>query len=198
MRRFWLAVLVWNVLCVGIVVLVARRSTAQPAPPGQPAACTGSITILVNGKPLPTNSQGCVINLQSSQGVIASAAPDPAIAGTDIYFTPDPNIVLEVPTDQAWQNHTLKPSGDGHTFTVDTNPVFTAYSPGQLFSVLPSTAFLAAATINLNGIGPLALVDTSGNPLSQTVCPRGCLIQAVLTPSVPNPQGGPVNAFMVH
>src|SRR5208337_2553319 len=127
-------------LAIVLAVLgIERLMTGQPpSPPAPPQAASGSITILVNGIPIAT---GGTINIRSGQGVIASASPNPALNGTNIQFDADSNVVLEVEPDQAWQNHILKPSGDGHTFAVSTNPVFTVLYPGQLFSVIPSTAF---------------------------------------------------------
>jgi hypothetical protein len=82
-----------QVLKWATALMVAAVVTAQPpGTPSTPAACTGAVTILINGQTLPGNVSGCVINLKTSTGSIANATPDPAIGGTDITFTPNSAI----------------------------------------------------------------------------------------------------------
>jgi hypothetical protein len=68
-----------------------------PGSPGTPSACGGSFTVLVNGQPLPNAISGCVLNLQSGNGVIAAAAPDPSIGGTDITFSYNSALIATIP-----------------------------------------------------------------------------------------------------
>jgi len=154
----------------------------------------GKIHIQVNGVTIGT---GTTVNFQSSQGMIATGSPNSN--GANITLTPDTNIVEEIPVAQTGKPNVIFPSVNGTMATASTNPVFLAYSPGATFSTLPSAAFPPGASVDLNGIGPLPLVDINGNPLSApATCQFGCLLQAVADSNVPNPQGLPVNAFMVH
>ena len=73
-------------LGIASVVVGLHLLIGQPVAPGAVAACSGGVTILLNGAVLPGNVSGCVVNLISSTGVMATATPNPSIGGTNITF----------------------------------------------------------------------------------------------------------------
>ena len=161
------------------MVLVGMVLMAQaPAPPGQPQAASGTITVLVNGVPIAT---GGTINLKSGTGVIASASPDPSINGTDISFVADSAVILERSADQAGIDRAIvaTSSGAGLKYTASTLPALANYTSGQVWVLTPDVANQANATLDL-GPGPIAIQGT---------CSQICLLLA---------SGNPVNAFVVH
>lgn len=67
-----------------LALATALVAAAQPQPPGQPLACGGGVTVLLNGAPLST---GCVLNIKAGNGILATPMANPAIGGTDLSFS---------------------------------------------------------------------------------------------------------------
>jgi hypothetical protein len=178
--------------CVGILLATRIASITHsdsihaqaPAPPGQPLAASGTITVLIDGKPINT---GGVLNLRSGTGVIAAASPDPAINGTDILFSADTALMLGRATDQAGSDHSIFAISNcpnlcatGKRYAANASPTLTAYTRGQFFVFTPDVTPQPGATLNIDGLGPIAI---------QGACANVCWLLA---------SGSPVNAFVVH
>lgn len=56
-------------------------------------------------------------------------------------------------------------TGSVNAYVVNFNANFTAYADGISFFWIPSNTNTGASTINVNGIGPVAIVQQSGQPL---------------------------------
>ena len=164
-------------LLAGLGILLMAQA---PASPSQPQAASGTITILVNGKPIAT---GGAINLKSGPGVIASASPDPSINGTDIEFDADTAVMLERSADQAGIDRaivaTSSGSGSGLKYTASTQPALANYTALQVFVVALDVPNQANATLDL-GPGPMPIQGT---------CSQVCLLIVF---------GNPASAFVVH
>ena len=148
-------------------------------------ACSGSVQILVNGAPL---SSGCVINFVSgTAGIILSAAPNPAIGGTNITVNADLSFLQTLANDESGQDHVLNAISQncnlctpGLAYTASLNPAMANYSTGQWFIMLPDLPTELGATVNIGGLGPITLNGT---------CSGACILLAL---------GSPVNTFQVH
>jgi hypothetical protein len=57
-------------------------------------------------------------------------------------------------------------TGSVNTYALTFTAPFTAYADGIVIYWLPANSNTGAATLNVNGLGPLAIVDQSGNPLT--------------------------------
>ena len=156
-------------LAFGLVLL-----HGQPTPPGAPSACAGGVTVLVNGQPL---SSGCVLNLLSGSGIIATPKANPAIGGTDIHFDADTAVLQPIQVGPFFA--TSSPSGV--TFAAATQPVMLTYRPGQILVMQPDVATFAGSTLNLNSLGPIAIQGTCSPPV--------CILVSM---------GSPVNEFLVY
>ena len=167
-----MGVLKFMLLVFGVAAI--SLMSQAPLPPGAPSACAGGVTVLVNGAPL---SSGCVLNILSGSGIIATPKANPAIGGTDIHFDADMAVLqpIQVAPFQAAS------SPAGVKYTAATVPVIQFYSPGQLYVMQPDVVNLAGATLNLNAIGPVAISGT---------CPLPTCILVAL--------GSPVNEFLVY
>jgi hypothetical protein len=154
---------------------------AQPSTPGTPSACAGGVTVLVNGQPL---SFGCVLNIVAGAGVLATPKANPAIGGTDIGFTADTAVMQSLQRDQAGTSHELiaaSTNAPGVTYTATGNPtLINGYQSGTWYVLIPDVPTLAGATLNIDGLGPIAISGT---------CSQICLLLA---------QSSPVKSFVVH
>lgn len=150
------------ILAFGFALLAlydARLHAQPPAPPGPAQVATGTITILVDGKPI--NTAG-VINIKSGAGVVAAAVANPAIAGTDIVFSL--NTVLAATIDQVHANLNFCHSTNGTGALMCDLPsrILAAYNQGLTLLVVTDQSCMPC-TINVNNsgaaLGPRALKD---------------------------------------
>ena len=130
-----------------------------PAPPGQAQAASGTITVLVDGKPIAT---GGVINLKSGSGVLATATPNPAINGTDIEF--DSNTVFLATLGQVQSILAFCHSTNGTAQLTCNLPsrALPAYQQGQVFLLLSDTS-CTSCNLNIDNLGVKGIKDANDN-----------------------------------
>jgi hypothetical protein len=180
MRPIVAFLLMAGVVFTGVGLAILRSQS----PPTGVQACSGGITVLVNNQPL---SSGCVLNLLSGPGVIASATPNTAIGGTNLSFTADLAVMQTLANDQAGQDHVLNAistncSGctPGLVYFAALNPALATVNTGSWYIMLPDVPTQPGATLSIGGLGPTPLASQ---------CSTACVLIAV---------GGPVNSFQVH
>lgn len=82
-------------------------------------------------------------------------------------------------------------TGTANAIVATLSPVPTSYTAGMcVFLKKSANASTGAVTINLNGIGAVALNDSTGSPLSPGALPANCTIAATFTGSSFNLIGG--------
>ena len=149
-----------------ITAVVALR--AQPSAPGQPLACGGGITVLLNGVPL---SAGCVLNIKAGSGIVATPAANPAIGGTDLSFSY--NTALIATHDTTHSNENFCDSTNGTTLYACKlpNKALLAYARGNTFFLAVDVTCAASCTVNIDTVGPISIKQSDG-----TTDPGGLLI----------------------
>jgi len=177
-----------EMLGLGACLSLGALLFGQPAPPGQPQAASGTITVLVNGKPIAT---GGVLNLKSGSGVIAAASPNPALGGTDILFNADTAVMLDLAKAKTGALYSVIGKFDGNnSFTGSADgPPITSYAIGQSFVFSPASPLVAGSLLNVDGIGPLPLQTTPGVAVKGGECPGACVVIA---------NGAPPKAWLIH
>ena len=151
-----------------LALATALVAAAQPQPPGQPLACGGGVTVLLNGAPLST---GCVLNIKAGNGILATPMANPAIGGTDLSFSYNSALV---PThDQVHANENFCDSLNGTTlYTCKLpNKALLAYARGNTFLLAVDTTCAAGCSVNIDTVGPISIKQSDG-----TTDPGGLLI----------------------
>jgi len=158
----------WPFWAVFTLLLAVALSGQPPAPPGQAQAASGTITILVDGKPVAT---GGVINLRSGSGVIASAVANPSLSGTDILF--DYNTAFIQSRNQGIENpdHTCISGNGTVAYTCTTGSAWQSYTRGAWVFLIPDTQSNSQTSLSISGLGPVAIKLSDGT----TSC--GALLQ---------------------
>lgn len=168
------------------VAMVIGGLAQAPSTPATPQTCSGSVTVLLNGSPLPgvSGAAGCVLNLTTPgnpSGIVATATPDPSIGGTDISFTP--NSVLFPTYDTIHANQGFCQSTNGttvyHCSLVEPagGKALTAYNLGLEVLLDVDTTCATSCTLSIDsatgssGIEQVTLTQANG-----TTPPNGTLI----------------------
>lgn len=168
-----------------MVIGLALCAQAPPQP-GQPQAASGTITVLVNGKPIAT---GGTLNIKSGQGVIASASPDTALNGTDITFDADSAVMLARDFDQRGADHVIvatSPVFPGAQYSGAPSPPLTSptFARGSWFILFPDVPNIAGAKLDA-GLGPVAMKTVkNGSVVAVTggECTAECFVIAYGSP----------------
>jgi len=152
----------WKILIVAVILDFAALlllKAQPPAPPGPAQAASGTITIMVDGKPI--NTAG-VINIRSGNGVMAMATPNPALSGTDILF--DINSVVAATLDQVHNNINFcnSTNGTGQFTCKLPNRALPAYQAGQVF-LLVADQSCTSCSLNVDNVGSKGIKDAAGN-----------------------------------
>lgn len=162
-----LAVKLIPVAVIALAVVLGQ----PPPPPGAGLTASGTVIVMVNGIPV---ASGGVINIKSGDGVIAHAAPDPTLGGTDITFDADYGVLLSkaalqsapLTVNASSANPSQSLPSDGLHYTGKLNPAVQAYTSGAPFVFVPDVPNLAGATLDL-GLGPVVI---------QGSCPLACWV----------------------
>lgn len=181
------------IFLAAITAAVLLLAQVPNAPTGTSAA-TGSITVMVGGQPV---GSAPVLNFQSLNGNNWNCTPDATLNSIDCTATSDTATVLTKATDQAGTDHSLAitSGGNGKNYQGAPSPTPSAgITAGSLWIVFPDVANVAAATLDLGGLGPHPMQKVSGAALMIVTggeCPAGlpCILIA---------QGTPVAAWVVH
>jgi hypothetical protein len=137
----------------------------QPSTPGAPIACGAGVSILLAGKPIQS---GCVLNLVTGTGVIATAAPNPAINGTDISFSFNVGLIPTHTQAQNFEGVCVSSNGTRLYACALPNLALPAYSNGMLLSFYADVPCTVACTLDAlgsqqGGAGPgLTIFQQSG------------------------------------
>lgn len=157
----WLSVLGVASIFIGVITLAQAPST-----PSTPQACNGAVTVLLNGSPLPSPFSGCVLNIKSGPGILATPASDPAIGGTDISFSLNtafaPSFVqlqanpLYCASSNGTPQYACSLSGNG--------PALAKYSKGLELLFLPDVTCAAACSLQVDqgGTQPISIKQPDG------------------------------------
>ena len=158
LSRLLLDAVLWVLLGVigvcGVWISVENPAqSGQPAPPGQPAACAGGVTVLLNGTPLST---GCVLNLKAGTGILAAPAPNPGIGGTDLVFSINPAVVAEHADVIAGEHYCPATSPTtAYACQISAPSIPQVYQTGMEVLLYPSaTCYGSATACTLNLTGP--------------------------------------------
>jgi len=162
--RNWLAALVLSLMICGGILLQSTL-TAQPSPPGAPAACAGGFTVLLNGTLLTSGL--CVLNIKAGTGIVATPVADPAIGGTDIVFSLSS---ATTPTfDQLHANTNYCQAGSGvampYACTLAGNGGrLSKYSVGLELLLLPDVPCPITCSIDVDALSPsgVAIMQADG------------------------------------
>lgn len=155
---------------MGWVTIIEHKPVfAQPASPGQPLACGGGVTVLLNGKSLST---GCVLNILAGNGIIATPRADPAIGGTDLSFSYNPVLI---PThDQIHNDENYCNSTNGttlYTCSLPNKALTSGYVLGMMFLLNVDATCAASCMLNIDGNGVKTITKSDG-----MTAPGGALI----------------------
>lgn len=179
-RDFLLVAVAFVLVSAFWLVAIVPAKPQVPSTPGTPQACSGAVTVLLNGSPLPSPFAGCVLNIKSGPGIMATPASDPAIGGTDISFSLNtafaPSFVqlqanpLYCASSNGTPQYTCSLSGNG--------PALANYSKGLELLFLPdvtcaTSCTLAVDSATLNGAGSTTRAILENDGVSQ---PNGTLI----------------------
>ena len=160
--------------------------------------CTGSagisgLSIDVNGTVQGTQP---TLNLISGTGIIQSCANNTGANRVDCTPALDTSYAPSRTLDQAGTDHSLiaTSGGAGSAFVAAGSPTFTTYTENQTLSFIASDhACTAGATLNIDGIGPIALKKIIGGALVSIE--SGDCVQNV--PILLRAYGSPVSAFLL-
>jgi len=160
--------------------------------------CTGSngisgLSIDVNGSAQGTQP---ALNLISGTGIIQSCANNAGANRVDCTPTLDTAYATSRSTDQAGTDRGIiaTSGGAGSIFVAAGSPTFTTYTENQTLSFVPSDhACVAGATLNIDSVGPMALMKVIGGALVSIE--SGDCLQNV--PILLRSYGSPVSAFVL-
>lgn len=180
----------------------ATGATGAIGPPG-PAGPPGTFTIQVGGK---TQGVGSILNLLGGLGVGVGCSPDNLTVSCT--FSADTAFMESRQMETGSIDHTIVGTSTGNCCTPGVKYIGSTAIPltlvqGQEFSFYPDQPNLAAATLNLNGVGPTPLMAYRGGvlvavtggecpgptPIGATKSTVGCKLRAI---------GNPVNALLVE
>lgn len=139
------AFLIW--IIIAYLATIEGLTYAQPSTPGQPLACGGGVTVLLNGAPL---ASGCVLNIQAGSGIVATPKADPAIGGTDISFSINTAVV---PTHDTIHANELYCSSTNGTPAYTCNlpaKALTSLNVGSMFLLDVDATCAAACTLAID------------------------------------------------
>jgi hypothetical protein len=142
-----------------LALLGALALEPQPSTPGQPLACEGAVSVLLNGAPL---SSGCVLNIKAGNGIIALATADPAIGGTDLSFAYNSALVPTHDTIHADENYCESSNGTIVYTCKLPNKALLTYQRGQEFLVVTDATCAASCSLNIDILGPKAIKQADG------------------------------------
>jgi hypothetical protein len=157
------------------------------------AAGIAGVSIDVNGSAQGTQA---TLNLISGTGIIESCSNNTGANRVDCTPALDTSYAPSRTLDQAGTDHSLiaTSGGAGAVFVAAGSPTFTTYTQNQTLSLIPSDqACAAAATLNIDGLGPIALMKVVGGALVSIEA--GDCLQNV--PILLRAYGSPVSAFLV-
>jgi len=159
--------------------------------------CTGAgiagLSIDVNGSTQGTQS---TLNLISGTGIIQACANNTGANRVDCTPALDTAYAPSRAMDQAGTDHSIVATsgGGGASFVANGSPTFTTYTQNQTLSLIAADhACAAAATLNIDSIGPIAIKKIIGGsliPISAGDC-----VQNV--PILLRAFGSPVSAFVL-
>lgn len=159
--------------------------------------CTGAgiagLSIDVNGSAQGTQP---TLNLISGTGIIQECSNNTGANRVDCTPALDTSYAASRTTDQAGTDHSIiaTSGGAGTTFVANGSPTLSSYTQNQTLSFIASDhACLAAATLNIDGLGPVALKKIIGGALVNIE--SGDCLQSV--PILLRAYGSPVSAFVL-
>ena len=152
-----LFIAVWAVMM--IAVGVALMVHAQPPPPGESIVATNQVGILVGGLPIAAEPN---INFASGNGIIESAADNPAMARVDV--TPNVNSAFTGTLDQIHANPLFCDSvTQTQQYTCKLNyKALTGYARGMIFLLAVDTTCQSGCSVNIDSNGPINLWQADG------------------------------------
>lgn len=159
--------------------------------------CSGAgisgLNIAINGS---TQGTQPTLNFISGAGIIQTCANNTSASRVDCTPALDTAYAPSRSLDQAGTDHSLiaTSGGSGAGFTASGNPTLAAYTQNQTFSFIASDSpCAAAATLNIDGLGPIALMKIVGGALVSIE--SGDCLQNV--PILLRAYGNPVSAFLL-
>jgi hypothetical protein len=133
---------------------------SEPAPPGQPAACAGGVTVLLNGAPL---SSGCVLNIKAGSGIMATPSSNPSIAGTDLSFAYNPALLPTHDTIHANENWCDSTNGTlRYTCSLPNKTLANGYNVGMELLLRVDATCAPTCTVNVDGDGDVTITQFDG------------------------------------
>ena len=149
-------VVVGFILCLGYAVIMRAQA---PPPPGQSIVATTSVGILVGGQPIAAEPN---INFASGNGIVQSAADNPAMARVDV--TPGFNTALLPTHDTIHANENFCDSHNGTWAYTCSLPdkVIIQYARGMAFLLVVDTSCNVGCSVNIDALGPKNLYQSDG------------------------------------
>ena len=159
--------------------------------------CTGAgiagLSIDVNGSGQGTQS---TLNLISGTGIIQACTNNTGANRVDCTPSLDTGYAPSRAMDQAGTDRSIiaTSSGAGVSFIANGNPTFSSYTQNQTLSFIPTDhACAAAATLNIDSVGPIAIKKIIAGSLVAVAA--GDCVQNV--PVLLRAFGSPVSAFVL-
>jgi hypothetical protein len=157
--------------------------------------CNGAgisgLNIAINGI---TQGTQPTLNLISGNGIIEVCANNAAASRVDCMPAADTAYTLSRATHQAGTDlSVISASGSSTVYTGVVNPSLIVYTQNQTFSWIPDVACGASPTLNINGLGPVALKKLSSGALVPLVA-NDCV---ATVPYLIRAHGAVVDAFVV-
>ncbi len=159
--------------------------------------CTGAgiagLSIAVNGAAQGTQP---TLNMISGTGIIQTCSNNTGASRVDCTPALDTAFAPSRSLDQAGTDHSIiaTSAGSGVTFIASGSPTLATYTQNQTFSFIAADhACAAGATLNIDGLGPIAVKKIIGGALVGIAA--GDCIQNV--PILLRASGSPVNAFVL-
>lgn len=159
--------------------------------------CSGAgisgLNIDVNGSAQGTQA---TLNLISGTGIIQACSNNTGANRVDCTPSLDTSYAASRSLDQAGTDHSIiaTSGGAGAAFIANGSPTFATYTQNQTLSLIASDhACAAAATLNIDGLGPIGLKKILGGALISIEA--GDCLQNV--PILLRAYGSPVSAFLL-
>ncbi len=155
-------------VALSLFVRLADVRAQAPNPAGPPIIATGTIAILVDGRPIAAEP---TINLAAGTGIVWSVFDNPAQSRVDI--TGSLNTVLAATLDQVHNNPFFCNSTNGtSSYTCKLqNRALAAYQLGQTFELLTDAPCNQNCQVNIDTVGPRNIWSRDG--LTAAIFPAG-------------------------